>query len=357
MAEENLEQKTEEATSKKNQDAQKKGHFAHSRELTSAFVLLGAMMSLIIAGPLSLQKMMETWRQIFQQAHTMQLTPEETQGFSYFILGNVISILGPIMLAIMVVGIAANLIQTEGLRFSLHPLVPKFGKLNPVSGLKRIFSMNALMELFKSIFKVGIISVIAYFTIKGRFNEIMPMMGFSVGQILSFLGEVTIEIIFKVLLAMVLLAIIDFSFQRHSYKKNLRMSRQEVKEERKDSDGSPLVRQRIRTIQAGMVRKRMMASLREADVVVTDADLTAVAIRYDKEKLTAPYVLAKGRGHMAKTIRARAMENHVPSVEDRALAQSLYRSVDVGQMISADVYKAVAEILAHVYRLKGKTTV
>lgn len=357
MAEENLEQKTEEATSKRIRDAQKKGNFAHSREVTSVFVLLGAMISLMIAGPMSLRKMMETWRQIFSQSYSIQLTLEETQGLAFFIFDSVVGTLGPLMLAILAAGIAANLIQTEGLKFSFHPLVPKFGKLNPIKGLKRIFSMNALMELFKSVFKIAIISAIAFFTIKSRFNEIVTMTGLSPGQILSLLGEITIEILFKVLLAMVLLAVIDFSFQRYTYKKNLRMSKQEVKEERKETEGHPIVKQRIRAVQNEMFRKRMMAKIGDADVVVTDQSDFAVAIRYDKEKLDAPYVLGKGKGLLAERISALARENGVALVEDKTLAQSLFKTADVGQIIPERLYRSVAEILAYAYRLKGKTSV
>lgn len=357
MAEEKFEQKTEEATSKRIRDAQRKGNFALSREVTSVFVLLGAMISLMIAGPMSLRKMMETWRQIFSQSWSIQLTLEETQRLSFFIFDNVMGILGPIMLAIFVAGIAANLIQTEGLKFSLHPLVPNFGKINPINGVKRIFSMNALMELFKSVFKIAVISAIAFFTIRSRFDEIVSMMGLSPGQILMFLGEITLEILFKVLLAMVLLSVLDFSFQRYIYKKNLRMTKQEVKEERKETEGHPIVKQRIRTVQIEMVRKRMMAEIGDADVVVTDSHDIAVAIRYDKEKLEAPYVLGKGKGHLAERISDLARENGVPLVEDKTLAQSLYKTADIGQIIPERLYRAVAEILAYAYRLKGKTSV
>jgi flagellar biosynthetic protein FlhB len=208
------------------------------------------------------------------------------------------------------------------------------------------------MELFKSLFKVGIISVISYFVIKSHWNEIPPLMGFGVGQILSFMGFVALEIIFYVLLVMIFLALLDFAFQKFTYRENLRMTKQEIKEERKETDGNPQIKQRIRTVQMEMARKRMMSAVPSADVIVTNPTHISVAIKYDTNKFAAPLVVAKGVGPIALRIREIAKENGVPLVEDKPLARTLNKTVQVGQMIPASLYKAVAEILAYVYKLK-----
>jgi len=250
-------------------------------------------------------------------------------------------------------GVLSNLIQIGGLRFSTHPLIPKFSKLSPLKGFGRIFSKNTVMELFKSLFKVGIISILSYFTIKSHWNEIPPLMGLGVGQILSFMGFVALEIIFQILLIMIFLSLIDFAFQRFTYRENLRMTKQEVKEERKETDGNPQIKQRIRTAQMEMARKRMMAAVPDADVVVTNPTHISIAIKYDPEKTSAPLVVAKGVGPIAMRIREIARENGVPLVEDKPLARTLNKTVEIGQLIPASLYKAVAEILAYVYKLKN----
>jgi flagellar biosynthetic protein FlhB len=222
-----------------------------------------------------------------------------------------------------------------------------------MKGFGRIFSKNTLMELFKSLFKVGIISILSYFIIKSHWNEIPPLMGLGVGEILSFMGFVALEIIFQVLLVMIFLSLIDFAFQRFTYRENLRMSKQEVKEERKETDGNPQIKQRIRTVQMEMARKRMMSAVPDADVVVTNPTHISIAIKYNPEKTSAPAVIAKGVGPIAMRIREIARENGIPLVEDKPLARTLNKTVEVGQLIPASLYKAVAEILAYVYKLKN----
>jgi len=273
------------------------------------------------------------------------------------VMENSFTILSPILFSIMVGGVIANVVQTGGVRFSTHPLLPRFHKMNPWNGFKRIFSKTTLMELFKSLFKITLISLIAFFTIKGRFDEIPPMMGKSVGQILIFMGEVALEIMIKVLVAMIFLAFADYLFQHFTYLKNLRMTKQEVKDERKDTDGNPQIKQRVRNVQMEMMKRRMMSSIPQADVVITNPTHIAVAIQYDREESDAPMVIAKGKGFLAEKIRELAREHDIPVVEDKPLARLLFKTVEIGQMIPANLYKAVAEILAYVYRLKGKTLV
>ena len=358
MAEEaNVDQKTEEPTAKRIQDAEGKGNFAHSRELTSAFVLLSAILAFAIAGAYSTRHLMATWHNLFSQIHTVEPNIEDMQLLLVWVMDNSFTVLSPILFSIMLGGVVANLVQTGGIRFSSHPLLPRFHKMNPLNGFKRMFSRTALMELFKSVFKVALISLISYFTIKGRFDEIPPMMGLSVGQILVFIGEVSLEIMIKVLVAMIFLGFIDYIFQRFTYLKNLRMTKQEVKDERKDTEGNPQIKQRIRSAQLEMMKRRMMSAFPDADVVITNPTHISVAIQYDQQNSDAPVVVAKGKGVVAENIRELAKQHDIPIVEDKPLARLLHKTVEIGQGIPANLYKAVAEILAYVYRLKGKTLV
>jgi flagellar biosynthetic protein FlhB len=352
MAEDNKDQKTEEPTSKRVTDTEEKGNFAHSREINSSFILLAALLGFMILGEQSTRTVMGSWNGMFAESWTLQLTPEELYKVTVNAMKAFAKIVGPFLILIMLAGLASNILQIGGLRFSSHPLVPKFNKLNPLTGFGRIFSKNSVMELFKSLFKVGIISVISYFVIKSHWNEIPPLMGFGVGQILSFMGFVALEIIFYVLLVMIFLALLDFAFQKFTYRENLRMTKQEIKEERKETDGNPQIKQRIRTVQMEMARKRMMSAVPSADVIVTNPTHISVAIKYDTNKFAAPLVVAKGVGPIALRIREIAKENGVPLVEDKPLARTLNKTVQVGQMIPASLYKAVAEILAYVYKLK-----
>ena len=330
-----------------------KGNFAHSREINSSFVLLAALLGFMITGEQSTRNLMASWHTMIAESGTLQLTYEELYTVTANSMQGFIRIIGPFLVLIMFGGVLSNLIQIGGLRFSTHPLIPKFSKLSPLKGFGRIFSKNTVMELFKSLFKVGIISILSYFTIKSHWNEIPPLMGLGVGQILSFMGFVALEIIFQILLIMIFLSLIDFAFQRFTYRENLRMTKQEVKEERKETDGNPQIKQRIRTAQMEMARKRMMAAVPDADVVVTNPTHISIAIKYDPEKTSAPLVVAKGVGPIAMRIREIARENGVPLVEDKPLARTLNKTVEIGQLIPASLYKAVAEILAYVYKLKN----
>ena len=352
MADNNKDQKTEEPTSKRVTDTEKKGNFAHSKEINSSFILLAALLGFMILGEQSTRNVMGSWTDMFAESWTLQLSPEELYKITANAMQAFVKIVGPFLIIIMLAGVISNLFQIGGLRFSSHPLVPKFNKLNPLAGFGRIFSKNSVMELFKSLFKVGIISVISYYVIKSHWKEIPPLMGFGVGQVLSFMGFVALEIIFNVLLVMIFLSLLDFTFQKFTYLENLRMTKQEVKEERKESDGNPQVKQRIRTVQMQMARKRMMSAVPEADVIVTNPTHISIAIKYDTENFAAPLVVAKGVGPIAMRIREIAKENGIPLVEDKPLARTLNKTVEVGQMIPASLYKAVAEILAYVYKLK-----
>lgn len=357
MAEEDKDQKTEDASSKRQRQSEERGQFAQSRELTSTMVLLASIMAFSVSGQQATRKMMGTWHTLLSQSHVPRMSPEQMQELLIWVFIKMGSIVAPVLLSILVGGIVANLIQTGGLKFSLHPLQPNFSKLDPIKGFGRIISKNGLMELFKSLFKIGTVSVVVYITVKGKLEEIPMMTDFSVVQTMSFMGEVGLVLMIRVFLWMTLLAALDFMFQKFTFGESMKMSKQEVKEERKEAEGDPLIKQRIRSAQLQMARKRMMAAVPKADVIVTNPTHISIAIKYDKTQHDVPIVVAKGMGHIAAKIREVAKAHGIPLVEDKPLARTLYKTVEVGQYIPATLYKAVAEILAYVYRLKGKFTV
>ena len=334
MADENKDTITEEPSSKNIRDTKEKGNFAQSREISSAFVLLASIISFSIAGRGVTEKVIKTWYSNLAEMGTTNLNISELFRLMTWNMQNFFIMIGPILIPIMVAGVLSNVVQTGGLKFSLNPLKPKWSKLNPLKGFGRIFSKNSLVELFKSIFKISIVAFIAYQTISSHWDEIPILTGYGVGQLLFFMGEVMVEIMIKVLLVMIFLAALDFSFQKYTYLENLRMTKQEVKDERKDLEGNPQIKQRIRSVQMEMMRRRMMAAVPEADVVVVAIVQNEIALRR----------------------REIAYESNVPLVEDKPLARTLYKTVDVGQLIPASLYKAVAEILAYVFKLKGKTS-
>ncbi len=309
MAEENKDQKTEEASSKRITDTREKGNFAQSREISSSFILLASIISFSMAGRHATETVMKTWYSLLTKARSFNLDANELFLLMKWVMTQFLFTIGPILVTIMIAGVLANVVQTGGLQFSGHPLIPKFNKLNPMKGVGRIFSKTSVVELFKSLFKVSIVSIIAYQTIKGHWEEVPTLMGYGAGQTLSFMG------------------------------------------------GNPQIKQRIRTAQVEMTRRRMMAAVPEADVVVTNPTHFSVAIKYDVENYAAPIVVAKGQNEIALRIREIAKEHKIPLVEDKPLARTLYKTVEVGQLIPASLYKAVAEILAYVFKLKGKTTV
>jgi flagellar biosynthetic protein FlhB len=262
------------------------------------------------------------------------------------------SILIPFFLPILIAGAVGNIGQ---IGFEIHgePLRPKLAKLNPISGVKRLFSLKALVDLAKSIIKILIIGGIAYGFIKSQMEGFPPLMQQGVGQILLFIAQAAFKILFLVCLALILLAFLDFIYQRWQHEEDLKMTKQEVKDERKQVEGDPKVKGRIRKAQLEMAARRMMEAVPEADVVITNPSHLAVALKFEASQMHAPTVIAKGAGHIAERIKEVARNHQVPIVEDKPLAQTLFKMVEIGEFIPEELYRAVAEILAYVYRIKG----
>ncbi|MDX1778625.1 MAG: EscU/YscU/HrcU family type III secretion system export apparatus switch protein, partial [Thermodesulfobacteriota bacterium] len=233
-------------------------------------------------------------------------------------------------------------------------IAPKFSKLDPLKGFARMFSKQALVELIKSIFKVIIVGCVTYFTVKGELEEIVPLMDKEIWSVMSYIGSVCFKILLRTSWVLIVLAIVDYVFQKWDFKQEAKMTKQEVKDEFKQREGDPLIKSRVRQAQREMAKKRMMEAVPKADVVITNPVHLAIALEYNTQNMSAPQLTAKGSRLVAERIKAIAQEHNIPIVENKPLAQALFKGVEIGQEIPTVFYKAVAEVLSYVYRLKNK---
>ena len=353
MAEKGDQERTEKPTGKKLSKAREEGQVAKSQEISTTFILFGALGVFLFAGPWMFWALSDFMHGVFQNLGTLHLEGISARAFLFEVLQQVGLILMPLLLVLLILGLAANLLQV-GFLFTLKPFVPKLSKFNPITGMKKFVSLKALVELLKSLFKVSFIGGISWLVLRGELDEIPSLMEMNVGQILTYMGTVSLKMIFYVGLGMLVLAAIDFTYQRWQHTKDLMMSKQEVKDEAKQSEGDPQVKGRIRKAQREMAMKRMMKSVPDADVVITNPTTLAIAVKYDAKQMFAPQVVAKGAKLMAERIKDIARENDVPIVENKPLAQTLFKSMEIGDLVPPNLYKAVAEVLAYVYKLKGK---
>jgi len=352
MVEESYQEKTEPASEHKREEARRKGKIARSIELNSAFVLLFGMLILYFGGGALLNGLTMIARTVFARSGSLPVTMETLHHFVGSGVVNLGLLLAPVILGIMIVGLAAAYVQV-GFVFSPEALRPSVSKLNPLTGLKRILgSRRSLMELAKSLVKLGVVGVVAYAAVEGVMSEAPTLVESEPVGLLGFVGHAAFGLGMQTGLAFLVLAVVDFFFQRFEHERDLRMSREEVKEETKTMEGDPMIKGRVRSIQRRIAYRRMMQDVPKADVVVTNPTHLAIALRYDAEEMNAPKVVAKGADLIALKIREIAQAHNVPIVEDQPLAHALYRSVDVGREVPEKLFQAVAQLLAYIYRLR-----
>ena len=352
MAEESFEEKTEEPTPKKRRELKEKGEVAKSRELPSVAVLLSALVMLSFSGSFMYNHILIIMKDAFSLPTMNDLNIFEFMKYAQNIIGRFIILLSPIFGAIFITAILSNIMQV-GFVISGEPIIPKFSKIDPIKGFGRTFSKQALMELLKSLLKLIIVGGIAFLTVKGEMKNFSLLGEMEPNGILTYILKISFKIFIRCSMAMIVLVIIDYVFQKWEFEKRNKMTKQEVKDEFKKSEGDPLIKSRIKSIQMEMARKRMMQAIPDADVVITNPTHLAVALKYDSLTMNAPKVLAKGPGKIAERIRNMASEHNIPIMENKELARNLYDMVEVGQEIPANLYQAVAEILAYIYRLKS----
>ncbi len=345
-------ERTEAPSAKRREDFRKKGQVAQSREVQTAAMFTMLLLFWFFYAPFFWKEMTTLVTSVWGHSGDHPLTPSLFMQFTFYLFRELGIIMGPLFLVSLVVGFLSTVMQI-GWLFTTQPLVPDLAKLDPIKGMARFFSKRSLVEVVKSILKVLLIAWVSYKTVAGEFHNALLLGDMAVGQTIAFLGRTATLVMMKVCAIMIFLAILDYGFVRWEMEEKMKMTKQEQKEEMKDTEGDPHIKSKIRSIQQQMAKQRMMAAVPEADVVITNPTRIAVALKYDNQTMDAPIVLAKGRDLVAGRIRDLAREHDVPLVENPPVARLLHSKVEIGQSIPEELFKAVAEILAYVYSLKG----
>lgn len=346
-------EKTEQASGKKLSDAREKGQVAKSVEVNSAVMLLFGLLMISVLGTSMMRQMSDLASNVLRSAHTVTLTVDSVH--HYFTIGVILlgGILGPVLGGFMVLGIVTNIAQV-GFMFTFEPLLPKFSKLNPITGISKVMlSKRSMVELLKGLVKILIVGFVAYIAIEKLIHESVQLMDSEPDAIMSFIVHASFVVGMKICGVFLVVALFDYAFQKYDFMQQQRMTKEEVREENKQQDGDPMVKGRIRALQRQMARKRMMQDVPKADVIITNPTHFAVALKYDPAKMGAPVVVAKGMNLVAQRIKDIAKEHNIPIMEDKPLARALYKSVEIGEQISENLFKAVAEILAYIYQMRN----
>ncbi len=345
-------ERTEAPSAKRREDFRKKGQVAQSKEVQTAALFTVMLLFWIFYMPTFWRGLTDLLASIWQSIHAVDLTPQSTMNIFMFLLQKSGVLLLPLFLLVLLIGFFSSFLQF-GWLLTAKPLIPDFSKLDPIQGFGRIFSRRSIIELIKSMLKVLLISWVSITTVMDNFNEALVLIDTSTTLTLVFLARVSMLILAKICAVMILIAILDFSFSKWEMEEKMKMTKQELKEEFKETEGDPHIKAQIRAIQQQMARKRMMAEVPRADVVITNPTHISVAIRYDSTEMEAPVIVAKGADHIAMKIREIAREHDVPLVENPPVARLLHK-LDLGATIPEELFRAVAEILAHVYSLKNR---
>jgi len=352
-------EKTEQPTSKKLDDARKEGQVAKSKEIANAFGILALFLILKIYVGTMGEGFVEIFKGIYGQIpDIIRMYDGRVPTAALLVvirsmMVRMLIIMAPVLIVAVVVAFVCDAVQVKW-KVTTKPLKPKFNKLSPLKGFQRIFSVNSLVELLKSVAKIGIIGYVVYSYLMGRITDIFLLYDVTLNTAIGLVGEIVIDLGIRIAAVYMVLAFLDFAYQKWKFKQDMMMTKQEVKDEYKNQEGDPQIKgkQKQRMREASM--RRMMQQLPEADVVITNPTHYAVAIKYDPEKYDAPYVIAKGQDYLAQRIKEIAKENDVEIVENKPLARMLYANVEIGELVPPELYQAVAEVLAFVYHLKGK---
>ena len=352
-------EKTEQPTAKKLDDARKEGQVAKSQEIATAFTLLALFVIIRVIYPFMGSNFQNLFERVYNDIPNVARTYNGMLPFAWIrsILTNAILtmflISAPFFIVAFIIAFVSDLVQV-GFKPTSKPLQPKLSKLNPISGMKKIFSTRKLFELGKSLLKLAVMAAVIYSFFTGRTESLFLLYDIPLKQAIGLMGNLIIDLGLRIAAAYMVIAFIDLIYQRRKFTKDMMMTKKEVKDEYKNSEGDPQIKgaQKRRMMEAS--RRRMMQQLPQADVVITNPTHYAVAIKYNPDESDAPVVVAKGADYLAQKIKEIAKENKVEIVENKPLARMLYANVEVGEMVPPELYKAVAEVLAYVYHLQGK---
>ncbi len=350
---EGLQEKTEKATEKKRRETRQEGQVVKSVEVVSVFVLLAGLLALYFSGEYVYTNLTGLMKDLFRFESVFNLNDQYIINLLVRVLSKFILTVLPVLAAVFLIAFAINIVQV-GFLISFKAIKPKFSKLNPITGFTKLFSLKSLVEALKSILKLITVGGVAYYCIKDEVNIISHLYDRSVGDIFLYILNISFKIFIWVMIVMMVIAIFDYIYQKWQFEQQIKMTKEEVKEERKQMEGDPKIKAKIRSIQLETARKRMMQDIPDADVIVTNPTHLSVAVKYDAAVMNVPKVVAKGAGVVAEKIKKIAKENNVPVVENKELARNLYSTVEVGANIPSELFQAVAQVLAYVYKLKGK---
>ncbi len=352
-------EKTEEPTNKRLSDARKDGQVAKSKEISNCVMLFALFIILKVwVGTLG-NGLLELFHAVYNKIPEISAdmpTGEEGVGIWMLLkqtLQQYLLIMLPVFLIAVFLMFVTDLVQVKW-KPTKKPLQPKFSKMNPVKGVKRLFSKQSLVELLKSVLEIGMISYIVYSSLVGSAGYIFRFYSMPLMQGIRVVGDVTINLGLKISAFYVVIAALDYAYQKHKFHEDMKMTKQEVKDEYKNAQGDPQIKSKIRQKMMEASRRRMMQAVPRADVVITNPTHYAVALKYEPEKIDAPYIVAKGEDYLAQKIKEIARENNVQIVENKPLARMLYHNVEVGEPIPPELFQAVAEVLAFVYNIQGK---
>ena len=346
-------EKTEEATPKRKQEARDKGQVAKSTEVNSALIMLATFGFFNFAGLHFVENLQELMRYMFTELAQNLITVESVHTLAMLMILKFLKIVMPLMLLIAIVGVMVNYMQV-GFMFNPKLLLPDFARVNPLSGFSRIFfSKTALVNLAKSLMKIMVIGYFIYTFVEKQLYILPSLVGNDINTSMLFFGNMIIDLGFRVCAVMMVIAVLDYLYQWYSNREKMMMSKQEVKDEYKQTEGNPQIKSKIRQKQREMAMQRMMQEVPKADVIITNPTHFAVALKYE-DGMPAPVVVAKGKDNVALKIREIATENDVVIVENKSLARALYKVAEIGSFVPFELYQAVAEVLAYVYKLKRK---
>ncbi|GIW07812.1 MAG: flagellar biosynthetic protein FlhB [Dehalococcoidia bacterium] len=346
-------ERTEAATPKRRQEARREGQVGKSIDVTVATALLGGLVILQAVGGSFLPSLSGIFRESLAAATTRELTTAHLQPFGWSVGMQAFTLVAPVMLGVVAITLIAGVGQV-GLLFSTKAVTPQLSRLNPLTGLQRLVSPRGLVELVKSVAKIVLIGAVAYSVLAANQLQIVALIAVPPAAAAAAIAAIGAEIAFKCGLAYLALSALDYFYQRFEFEKSIRMSKDEIKQELKQQEGNPEIKARVKRIQRQMATSRMMAKVPKAAVVVTNPTHYAVALAYDSIADPAPRVVAKGVDLIALQIKRIAAEHDVPCVENVSLARTLYATVELDEAIPSELYQAVAEVLAYIYRLRGK---
>ncbi|MGN7453808.1 flagellar biosynthesis protein FlhB [Paenibacillus pasadenensis] len=347
-------EKTEDATPKKKQEARNKGQVAKTQELGGAFIILFVFGSFYMLGGFYKERIYRLFGSLFNDWLQMTLSDGNTMSLFYDVMVQILILIAPILLLVFIAGLIVNYAQI-GFLFTGEPLKPDFKKLDPIKGLKNIFSARSLVEFLKSILKLTVVGFLVFSAIWGEWDRILLLAHVPVEQIFRFTAGLVLKLGLQFGALLIVIGVLDYFYQRYEHEKSLRMSKQDIKDEYVKTEGNPLIKGKIKERQRRMALQRMMQEVPKADVVITNPTHFAIAIKYEGGKMEAPVILAKGMDYVALRIKEIAKENGVMTMENRPLARALYDRAEIGDTIPADLFQAVAEVLAYVYKLKGRS--